>query len=61
VTLYRWSVKNDRWEYETECLADNTRQVLRNVKRRSPTGTVFKWTVGPPPARRYGGKKGVRQ
>ena len=61
MTLYRWSVKNDRWEYELESSEDLKKSALRNAKRRSPTGTIFRWTSGPPPARRYAGKKGVRQ
>jgi hypothetical protein len=57
MTLWRWSVKHDVWDWTAECLtedAETRRKVLRGYKRRFPVGTVFRWTPdGAPPLKKY--------
>lgn len=51
-TLWQWLPRHDEWAFVTESAPEMQRAVLRGYKRRNPSGTRFKWTVGEPP-RKY--------
>lgn len=53
-TLWRWSVKNDEWQFATQSSAGVKVAARRNYLRREPRGAVVRWTSnGAPPARKY--------
>jgi hypothetical protein len=57
-TLWRWSAKQDEWEFVTQATEDMKRKVKARHARHNPKGTKLKWTEEAKPKRFRTRRKG---